>query len=171
MPWPKSCWPAFCSFDPLRQRLAAWTRSTGLVTGVRSRPAVGHGPGDQTNLVLAIPVVLAALAIAGYEIRHATSTLSRTRRPKSTLLIHAALMFLPALIIALPWYVRNAQLYGHLDFLARQWHNSVVVGQLRTGDFLAQAGLGGLLERMGVWSFDSFWGVFGWMGVWMDGRV
>ncbi len=80
-------------------------------------------------------------------------------------------MFLPALLIALPWYVRNAQLYGHLDFLARRWHDSVVVGQLRTGDFLAQAGLGGLLERMGVWSFDSFWGVFGWMGVWMDGRV
>ena len=78
---------------------------------------------------------------------------------------------MPALIIALPWYARNAQLYGHLDILGRRWHDAVVVGQLRTGDFLAQAGLGGLLERMGVWSFDSFWGVFGWMGVWMDGRV
>ena len=38
-------------------------------------------------------------------------------------------------------------------------------------DISGSAGLGGLLERMGVWSFDSFRGVFRWMGVWMDGRV
>ncbi len=28
-----------------------------------------------------------------------------------------------------------------------------------------------MLERFLVWSHSSFWGVFGWMGVWMDARV
>lgn len=147
----------------------------------------------KVSAYVAIPVVLAALIIAGYEARRVAkypggrnplnaplpgssgaalrSSPATLHSSLSTLFTHAVLIFLPALLIALPWYVRNAQLYGHLDFLARRWHDTVVVGQLRTGDFLAQAGLGGLVERMGVWSFDSFWGVFGWMGVWMDGRL
>ncbi|MEI2688881.1 MAG: hypothetical protein V9H69_03900 [Anaerolineae bacterium] len=71
----------------------------------------------------------------------------------------------------MPWYLRNASLYGNLDILARSWHDQVVVGQLTTGELLAQAGLAAVLERFLVWSHDSFWGVFGWMGVWMDARV
>jgi hypothetical protein len=47
----------------------------------------------------------------------------------------------------------------------------VVVGQLTTGELLAQAGLAAVLERFLVWSHSSFWGVFGWMGVWMDARI
>jgi hypothetical protein len=76
-----------------------------------------------------------------------------------------------ALVMAVPWYVRNASIYGHLDILARRWHDTVVVGQLRTSEYLAQVGLSGVLERFFAWSFASFWGVFGWMGVWMDSRV
>ena len=127
----------------------------------------------KVSAYVAIPVVLAALFIAWYETRRfpLDTPHSALRTPRSAVFTHAVLIFLPALIIALPWYARNAQIYGHLDILGRRWHDTVVVGQLRTGDFLAQAGLGGLLERMGVWSFDSFWGVFGWMGVWMDGRL
>jgi hypothetical protein len=45
------------------------------------------------------------------------------------------------------------------------------VGQLTTGELLAQVGLAGVLERFLVWSHSSFWGVFGWMGVWMDARI
>ena len=127
----------------------------------------------KVSAYVAIPVLLAALFIAWYETRRFSldTPHSALRTPRSWVFTHAVLIFLPALIIALPWYARNAQLYGHLDILARRWHDSVVVGQLRTVDLLAQAGLGGLLERMWVWSFDSFWGVFGWMGVWMDGRL
>ena len=81
------------------------------------------------------------------------------------------LIALPALALAVPWYVRNARLYGNWDILARQWHDSVVVGQLRTAELLALSGVGAVLERFTVWSFNSFWGVFGWMGVWMDSRI
>lgn len=80
-------------------------------------------------------------------------------------------MLLPALLLALPWFVRNASVYGHLDILARRQHDAVVVGQLRTAELLAQAGVTAVLERFVSWSFDSFWGVFGWMGVWMDSRI
>ena len=36
---------------------------------------------------------------------------------------------------------------------------------------VAQVGLAAALERFFAWSHSSFWGVFGWMGVWMDARI
>lgn len=118
----------------------------------------------KVSAYVAVPVVFAALLIAWYESR-------RNPLPAPRLALHALLIAAPALLIALPWYARNATVYGHLDILARRWHDTVVVGQLRTAELLAQVGLGAVLERFIVWSHASFWGVFGWMGVWMDGRV
>lgn len=121
----------------------------------------------KVSAYVAVPVVFAALFMAWYESRRATpATLHASR-----FMLHALLIAAPALLIALPWYARNASVYGHLDILARRWHDTVVVGQLRTAELLAQSGLGAILERFMVWSHDSFWGVFGWMGVWMDSRV
>ncbi len=121
----------------------------------------------KVSAYVAVPIVFAALLIGWYE--------SRRIQPRpvhaSRFAFHALLVAVPALLIALPWYARNASVYGHMDFLARRWHDTVVVGQLRTADLLGQAGLGATLERFIVWSHDSFWGVFGWMGVWMDSRV
>ena len=82
-----------------------------------------------------------------------------------------ALIVGPALLLSLPWYVRNAQVYGHGDILGRRWHDLVVVGQLRTADFVARLGMDDLAQRFLVWTHDSFWGVFGWLGAWMDNRV
>ncbi len=123
----------------------------------------------KVSAYVAIPVALAAPLIAWYE--------SRRRAPihhspfTNSPITHLLLITLPALLFALPWYLRNARLYGNLDILARSWHDVVVVGQLTTGELLAQVGLAGVLERFIVWSHSSFWGVFGWMGVWMDARV
>ncbi len=118
----------------------------------------------KVSAYVAIPAALAAPLIAWYEDKPSGTD---HRSPVTAYL----LILLPALLIALPWYVRNAQVYGHLDILARSWHDQVVVGQLTTGELLAQAGLAAVLERFLVWSHSSFWGVFGWMGVWMDARV
>lgn len=118
----------------------------------------------KVSAYVAIPVALAAPLIAWYE-RKRSGTVHRS--PFTDLLLILA----PALLLALPWYLRNAQVYGNLDILARSWHDQVVVGQLTTGELLAQAGLVAVLERFLVWSHSSFWGVFGWMGVWMDARV
>ncbi len=125
----------------------------------------------KVSAYVAVPVALAAPLIARYEQKRAAtahrSPLTVHRSPFTAYL----LILLPAAAIALPWYLRNAQVYGHLDILARSWHDQVVIGQLTSAELLAQVGLAGVLERFLVWSHSSFWGVFGWMGVWMDARV
>lgn len=126
---------------------------------------------SKVSAYVAIPVALAAPLIAWYERRRRRADQQPGVAVDRPLFTDYLLILLPALLLALPWYARNAALYGNLDILGRQWHDAVVVGQLRTGELLAQAGLAALLERMAVWSFASFWGVFGWMGVWMDGRI
>lgn len=123
----------------------------------------------KVSAYVAIPIALAASLIAWYEARRASAVNNSPIHHSP--INHLVLIALPALLLALPWYIRNAQVYGNLDILARTWHDKVVVGQLTTGELLAQAGLAAVLERFLVWSHSSFWGVFGWMGVWMDARV
>lgn len=123
----------------------------------------------KVSAYVALPIALAAPLIVWYESRR-RALINHSPFPNSPI-YHFALILFPALLLALPWYLRNASLYGNLDILARSWHDTVVVGQLTTGELLAQVGLAGVLERFLVWSHSSFWGVFGWMGVWMDARV
>ena len=79
--------------------------------------------------------------------------------------------YLPALLIGLPWYVRNSLVYGGLDVLGLGRHDAVVAGQLRTADYLANIGWMAYLEALVRTTFHSFWGQFGWMAVPMDNRV
>jgi hypothetical protein len=129
----------------------------------------------KVSAYVAIPIALAAPLIAWHESRRSLISNSPIHHSpihhSSFIIHHSALILFPALLLALPWYVRNASLYGNLDILGRTWHDVVVVGQLTTGDFVAQVGLATTLERFLVWSHSSFWGVFGWMGVWMDARI
>ncbi len=77
---------------------------------------------------------------------------------------------LPAALIALPWYARNIWAYGWPDILGLRRHDEIVVGQMRTPEFIAQFGQAAYWRRTFEWTFKSFWGVFGWMGVWLDSR-
>ncbi len=77
---------------------------------------------------------------------------------------------LPAALIALPWYARNVWAYGWPDILGLRRHDEIVVGQMRTPEFIAQFGPAAYWRRTVEWTFKSFWGVFGWMGVWLDSR-
>ncbi len=83
----------------------------------------------------------------------------------------ALLVFGLALLLALPWYLRNAALYGKFDLLGLGRHDEVVIGQLRTADFLAEVGWSTYLSNFATITFHSFWGQFGWMAVPMDGRT
>ncbi len=74
-------------------------------------------------------------------------------------------MALPAVLVAAPWLARNAALYGWTDPLALARHNEVVVGQPRTGEWIARYGWAGWAVRFLRTTFQSFWGQFGWMGV------
>ena len=76
-----------------------------------------------------------------------------------------------ALLFALPWYGRNVALYGWPDLLGKWHHDAVVIGQLRTADYLSQVGWPGYLQHFFTTTFQSFWGQFGWMAVPMDART
>jgi 4-amino-4-deoxy-L-arabinose transferase-like glycosyltransferase len=78
-----------------------------------------------------------------------------------------ALVFGPAALIATPWWLRNVATYGGLDIYGTANHDSIVVGQPRTDDWIGTYGLGAWLERWLTFTFQSFWGQFGWMGVLM----
>jgi 4-amino-4-deoxy-L-arabinose transferase-like glycosyltransferase len=77
------------------------------------------------------------------------------------------LVFIPAVLIAAPWWLRNIATYGGLDIYGTANHDAVVVGQPRTADWIETYGLGPWLERWVTFTFQSFWGQFGWMGVLM----
>ena len=80
-------------------------------------------------------------------------------------------LYVPALLISLPMYLRNAWVYGGLDVLGLARHDAVVVGQLRTTDYITQIGWLNYGSNLFKTVFNSFWGQFGWMAVPMDNRV
>jgi len=82
-----------------------------------------------------------------------------------------ALVFGPALLLATPWFMRNSLTYGGLDLLGLGRHDAVVVGQLRTADWLAQLGPRAAASAFLRTTFQSFWAQFGWMGVPIDSRL
>ncbi|HET6443724.1 MAG TPA: DUF2142 domain-containing protein [candidate division Zixibacteria bacterium] len=83
----------------------------------------------------------------------------------------ALLVFGPALFLGLLWWVRNAIVYGGLDFLGTAAHNQIVVGQPRTSEWIADFGLADTLRSFVQTTFQSFWGQFGWMGVVMPSWI
>ncbi|MGQ0603979.1 MAG: hypothetical protein ACT4QE_20045, partial [Anaerolineales bacterium] len=70
---------------------------------------------------------------------------------------------------------RNFVVCGMWDIVCGNWHNQVVIGQPTTREWIATYGWWGsdsaLLNRFLTFTFDSFWGVFGWMGVFMPSLV
>ena len=73
--------------------------------------------------------------------------------------------------VAAPWWWRNLRTYGGGDFFALGAHARAVEGQTTTAAFLAEHGAWAYVHRAVVFTFDSFWGVFGWMAVFLPGWV
>ena len=78
------------------------------------------------------------------------------------------LLFAPAFLLGSFWWVRNVAVYGGLDIMGKAAHDSVVVGQPRTVEWIAEYGLNGTIVRFIQTTFNSFWGQFGWMAVPMN---
>ncbi len=91
-------------------------------------------------------------------------------RDRRWIIQRGALVFVPALAIALPWWMRNVAVYGWPDFLASIRHEAVVAGQPAPAEWIARFGWGGYLREFAVTTFHSFWGQFGWMGVPMNDK-
>ncbi|MBN1178748.1 MAG: glycosyltransferase family 39 protein, partial [Anaerolineae bacterium] len=126
-----------------RQFLVGWGLTLGLVLLTKA------------SAYVVLPVALLAVWL-------------RARREGQTLgwmTAQAMWIGLAAALLAGPWFVRNASLYGWADPLGTLRHNVVVVGQPRTAEWIAEYGLLGVAGRMVQTTFRSFWGQFGWMGV------
>jgi len=82
-----------------------------------------------------------------------------------------ALVFGLGLALGALYWGRNFFVCGPFDVVCGSWHNQVVVGQPTTTEWIARYGLSSTLERFFTFTFKSFWGVFGWMGVFMDQRI
>jgi len=69
------------------------------------------------------------------------------------------------------WFVRNVLTYGNLDLFGWQRHDSVVVGQPTTAQWISEHGLFKTIRDFFIVSFRSFWAQFGWMGILIDSRL
>ncbi|MBK9746880.1 MAG: DUF2142 domain-containing protein [Chloroflexi bacterium] len=85
----------------------------------------------------------------------------------SELIRRLALFAVPALILGGLWWLRNVGVYGFPDVFGLRRHDQVVVGQLRTAELIAQVGFSEYLRRAVDTTFTSFFGQFGWMGLFM----
>jgi 4-amino-4-deoxy-L-arabinose transferase-like glycosyltransferase len=82
-----------------------------------------------------------------------------------------AWMLVPALLFSGPWFIRNGLTYGWHDFLGMARHAEVVEGQLRTSEYLGLHGWEAYWERAWHFTFQSFWGQFGWMELVLPARI
>lgn len=135
-------------------RSVAWQRwvRAGLVMGLALL--------TKTSAYVVIPLGILIIAAHGWR--------------KSTIwakVIRSAALFGPALLLNVPWYVRNALTYGGIDLLGLQRHNSIVLNQPTTAEWVARMGWGGLAREFVATTFRSFWAQFGWMGVLVDTRI
>ncbi|HEX9115929.1 MAG TPA: glycosyltransferase family 39 protein [Anaerolineae bacterium] len=115
----------------------------------------------KTTAYFAIALILAVM------IWHWRRTGARPGRIAADLSLVAA----PAALLALPWYARDISVYGWPDFLGLRMHDMIVTGQMRPADFLAQKGAAEFVRQLIVVTFESFWAVFGWQGVFLDIRI
>jgi 4-amino-4-deoxy-L-arabinose transferase-like glycosyltransferase len=91
-----------------------------------------------------------------------------SRFPFSKLL---GLFLLPALLMGGLWWARNLSVYGAPDFLGLARHDVVVADQMRRVDYIAQFGSDAYWRRAVEFTFNSFWGQFGWMALPMPSWV
>jgi 4-amino-4-deoxy-L-arabinose transferase-like glycosyltransferase len=139
--------------------VTAAPKSTAETRGLpRLGLVLGLGLVTKTTFVpIAAAVIVAILVVWWRETDRAWEKLFR-------LLV---LVLGPAVLIAAPWWLRSLSLYGGLDIYGLANHDAVVVGQPRTADWISDYGFWGWLERGITFTFQSFWGQFGWMGVLM----
>ena len=127
---------------------------------------MGLGLLTKITTLVALPLILVAIIAKGRWFDQGRKS-DFTRR----YLLPATCSLLPALFLALPWFVRNAVVYGGLDILGMQRHDAIVVGQPRTAEWLAQLGTARFAQDFIITTFRSFWAQFGWMGILVDQRI
>ena len=126
----------------------------------------GLGLLTKITTLVALPLTLVAIIIRGRQLEQNQKSGFARRY-----LLPATCYLLPALLLAFPWFVRNASVYGGLDILGMQKHDAIVIGQPRTAEWLAQLGATRFAQDFILTTFRSFWAQFGWMGILVDQRI
>jgi 4-amino-4-deoxy-L-arabinose transferase-like glycosyltransferase len=150
-------------------------RGQGL--GVKSQP-----PAWLFGLVLGLAFITKVQAYILAPVFLAHALLLWRKRPEHPELVEGRglvrwlmIVFGIGLALGAVYWGRNFFVCGPWDVVCGAWHNQVVVGQPTTAEWLAQYGWWGsadaLLNRFFTFTFQSFWGQFGWMSVVMDRRV
>jgi 4-amino-4-deoxy-L-arabinose transferase-like glycosyltransferase len=148
------------SNDPLLIALFAWTialMAKGIREGWTIKLALGCG------VLTGLAVLTKSTGLALLPILAAAALF---RRPT---LAQAAAVFLPAILLPLPWLLRNQSLYG--DPLALKLFQDAFVGSAKSSTFIDGMGfgLGGyLIHWLGWWTARSFVGVFGYADIWLN---
>jgi hypothetical protein len=121
----------------------------------------------KAGVYITVPLALVAVWLKFYR----PGPKGKRRLEVRSAIVATAALLLPALLMAFPWFVRNARVYGGLDILGLQQHERVVIGQPRTADWLAEHGIVRLARMLCQTTFRSFWAQFGWMAVPIDARI
>jgi hypothetical protein len=122
-------------------------------------------------LAAALLTKTTAYVVAGVAVVAVLIRWQRERQPWKWAVGQLGWVLVPALLVSAPWFIRNGLTYGWYDPLGLERHNGIVEGQLRSSEYLALHGWGGLLSQMARTTFQSFWGQFGWMGVVLPARI
>lgn len=154
------------SNDSLAETLVALTllTLTYYLTSASPQPRLAFIMGILVGLIfLTKTTAYYVSGIAGLAI------LLRGRREQwalSQAMRHIALFTIPALLMGSIWWIHGVQTYGGTDILGLQRHDEVVIGQLRTEDYInIELGSSQRLywDNLTRTTFQSFWGQFGWM--------
>jgi len=119
------------------------------------RSVVGTRLVTKVTVYIAVPLVAVAIWLA-YRLQSSPRDWKGLNQEWRTCLC-------PALMIALPLWIRNMVVYGWPDFLASIRHDAVVLGQPTPAEWIAKYGLTEYLRQFMVTTFNSFWGsLAGW---------
>jgi 4-amino-4-deoxy-L-arabinose transferase-like glycosyltransferase len=138
---------------------------------VKTGVLIGLALLTKAGIYITVPLALIALWLRSRSTPGAASS-DGIRRMRVRQAVEAAVaLLLPALLLGLPWFARNALAYGGLDILGLEQHERVVAGQPLGSEWLADHGWLGLAGIFGRTTFRSFWATFGWMAVPIDTRI
>jgi 4-amino-4-deoxy-L-arabinose transferase-like glycosyltransferase len=155
--------------------LVRWLKSDTPISArrlARTGVLIGLALLTKVGVYIAVPLAIVAVWLKFFKAIPAATPLSRGRRDHVRRALGAvAALLLPALLLSLPWFARNALVYGGLDVFGLQQHERVVAGQPLTAEWLAEYGWLRLPEMFARTTFRSFWAMFGWMAVPIDTRI
>jgi len=171
---------AFIAFIPQHVAMTAGVENDALaelvVGGTLWALVVYVGGGDRpwpVGLLLAATLLTKTTAyfVVGVAVLAAMVRWRQERQTRRWAMAQLAWMLVPALLLSAPWFVRNGLIYGWRDPLGWARHNAVVEGQMRTSEYLALYGWSAYWKRAWSFTFQSFWGQFGWMAVVLPARI